>query len=61
MKIYDVTNNLSSTAKKIHPWKYDHAKIGFNYRMPALNASLGLSQMNKLNKILKYKRKMFLF
>lgn len=61
MHIYNAAKHLSSTAKKIHPWKYEHDKIGFNYRMPALNASLGLSQIDKINKILRFKRKLFLF
>lgn len=61
LHIYNAAKHLSSTAKKIHPWKYEHDKIGFNYRMPALNASLGLSQIDKINKILRFKRKLFLF
>ena len=33
--------------------------MGFNYRMPSLNASLGISQLNKLGKILNVKLKIF--
>ena len=29
-------------------WNYDYNDIGYNYRMPGLNASLGISQMKKL-------------
>ena len=46
----------SKIKKSIVP---DHDSMGFNYRMPSLNASLGLSQLKKLNKILKAKLKVF--
>ncbi len=36
-----------------------HDSMGFNYRMPSLNASLGISQLNKLEKILNIKLKIF--
>jgi len=58
-KLFKIAKHISNTSKKNHPWNYLHDKIGFNYRMPALNASLGLSQINKINKILKYKRRLF--
>jgi perosamine synthetase len=37
----------------------DHDSMGFNYRMPSLNASLGLAQLKKINKILKAKLSVF--
>lgn len=37
-------------------WNYDYDDIGYNYRMPGLNASLGISQMKKINKILSLKK-----
>ena len=49
--------HITTTAKKIHKWEYLHNKIGYNYRMPNLNATLGLAQVSKLNKFLKIKRK----
>ena len=39
-------------------WNYDYNDIGYNYRMPGLNASLGISQMKKINKILSLKKKL---
>lgn len=35
-----------------------HSKLGFNYKMPGLNASLGLAQFKKINSFLKNKRKL---
>ena len=48
--------HLSTTAKKLHKFRYFHDEIGFNYRMPAINAALGISQLNKLEKLLKRKK-----
>lgn len=47
---------LSRTAKKAHAWEIGHTDIGYNYRMPNLNASLGCSQLNKLEQFLKNKQ-----
>lgn len=51
--------HLSTTAKLDHPWNYIHDEIGYNYRMSNLNATLGLAQIKKINKILINKRKLF--
>jgi len=53
--------HLISTAKIAHPYKYIHDQVGFNYRMSNLNAALGYSQIKKIGKILKKKRKLFYF
>lgn len=47
---------LSTQAKVPHPWEYYHDEIGYNYRMPNLNASLGLAQMEQLDTFLENKR-----
>lgn len=52
--------HLSTTAKINHPWEYIHDTIGYNFRMPNLNAALGLAQIENLNKFLISKRKLFL-
>jgi len=51
--------HLSTTAKKPHAFSYFHTDIGFNYRMPNLNAALGCAQLEKLPKFLSSKRKLF--
>jgi perosamine synthetase len=49
---------LSTQAKVPHPWEYIHDEIGYNYRMPNLNAALGLAQMEQLDTFLSYKRQL---
>lgn len=48
---------LSTTAKEDHQYYFIHNEIGFNYRMPNLNAALGVSQLKKINELLLKKRK----
>jgi len=52
--------HLSTTAKIEHSWEYIHDAVGYNFRMPNLNAALGSAQIENLNKFLKSKRKLFL-
>ena len=51
--------HLISTAKKKHPWEYDHDEVGYNYRMPNINAALGLAQIENIDKLLSLKRKLY--
>ena len=46
----------SKTAKIDHPYEYIHDNIGYNYRLPNLNAAIGISQLNRINLILKAKK-----
>jgi len=55
----DNIRHISSTAKIKHEWEYIHDKVGYNFRMPNLNAALGLAQIENLNKFLKFKRRLF--
>ncbi|MBA46104.1 MAG: aminotransferase DegT [Euryarchaeota archaeon] len=55
-KLAKRARHLSTTAKKPHKFNYFHDEIGFNYRMPAINAALGLSQIQKIDKLLKAKK-----
>ena len=49
--------HITTTAKVPHPYRYDHDEIGYNYRLPNLNAALGCAQMEKLDEILADKRR----
>ena len=49
--------HLAATARK-HP-EYYHDEIGYNYRMPNINAALGLAQIEKLEKFVEKKQKIF--
>lgn len=48
--------HLTTTAKLPHKWEYIHDEVGYNYRMPNINAALGVAQMEKFDIILKNKR-----
>jgi len=48
--------HLTTTAKVPHKWKFFHDEVGFNYRMPNINAALGLAQLETLPKFLECKR-----
>ncbi len=50
--------HLSTTAKKPHAWLYDHDEIGFNYRMPNLNAALGCAQLERIDQFVEEKRQL---
>jgi dTDP-4-amino-4,6-dideoxygalactose transaminase len=51
-----LAKHITTTAKKPHPWKFEHDMIGYNYRLPNINAALGCAQMEMLPEILKNKR-----
>jgi dTDP-4-amino-4,6-dideoxygalactose transaminase len=51
-----LAKHITTTAKKPHPWKFEHDMVGFNYRMPNVNAALGCAQMERLKDILENKR-----
>lgn len=48
--------SLVTQSKIPHKWETKFSEIGYNYRLPGLNAALGLSQIKKLKKILKAKK-----
>ena len=48
--------HITTTSKVKHKWAFEHDEVGYNYRLPNLNAALGLAQMELLPKILKSKR-----
>ena len=50
--------HLSTTAKVTHPWLYIHDEVGFNYRMPNINAALGCAQIENLEKFIIEKRQL---
>lgn len=58
-KFADAAKHLSNTAKLAHPWEFNHDQIGWNDRMPNINAALGVSQIECLEKLLKNKKILF--
>lgn len=62
-----VTNNetrakkakhITTTAKVPHPWEYFHDEVGYNYRLPNLNAALALGQLEQIEKFKKSKKEL---
>lgn len=51
--------HLTTTAKLPHAWRYDHDVIGYNYRMPNLNAALGCAQLEQIPQFIAAKRELF--
>lgn len=51
--------HLATTAKLPHAWEYRHDEIGYNYRLPNLNAALGCAQLEQLPAMLAAKRALF--
>jgi dTDP-4-amino-4,6-dideoxygalactose transaminase len=49
---------LTTTAKKPHTHEFYHDELGYNYRMPNLNAALACAQLEQLNKLLENKRQL---
>jgi perosamine synthetase len=49
--------HLSTTAKIPHQWEYNHDMVGYNYRMPNLNAAVLVAQLENLENFLTNKRK----
>lgn len=50
--------HLTTTAKIPHAYLFQHDQIGFNYRLPNINAALGCAQLEKINYFLQMKRKL---
>lgn len=48
--------HLTTTAKVAHPWDFYHDEVGYNYRMPNVNAALLCAQLEQLDTILENKR-----
>ena len=50
--------HITTTARVPHRWNFTHDMIGYNYRMPNINAALLLAQLENLDKFLEYKREL---
>lgn len=51
--------HLSTTARVPHAYEFDHDAVGYNYRMPNINAALGLAQMEQLPFLIAGQRSLF--
>ncbi|MBX3515294.1 MAG: LegC family aminotransferase [Xanthobacteraceae bacterium] len=48
--------HISTTAKLPHAWEFLHDEVGYNYRLPNLNAALGCAQMERIDEFVTAKR-----
>lgn len=51
--------HLSTTAKLPHRWAYIHDQVGYNYRMPNINAALGCAQLEQIDFFISEKKRLF--
>lgn len=51
--------HLTTTAKLSHAWEFRHDEIGYNYRLPNINAALGCAQLEQLPATLDAKKLLF--
>jgi perosamine synthetase len=58
IKIGEKGKYLTTTAKVPHPYEYVHDEMGYNFRMPNLNAALACAQLEQLEGFLQNKRKL---
>ncbi len=50
--------HLTTTAKRPHPYEYVHDEVGYNYRLPNLNAALGCAQIEQIEAFVASKREL---
>lgn len=50
--------HLSTTAKKTHAWEFYHDAVGYNYRLPNINAALGFAQLKRIDETIARKREL---
>jgi perosamine synthetase len=58
-KLAKKAKHLTTTAKIGHRWAYEHDEVGYNYRLPNLNAALGCAQLEQLPSFLENNRKLY--
>ncbi len=49
---------MTTTAKVPHPFEYVHDEVGYNYRLPNLNAALACAQLEQLERFIENKREL---
>jgi perosamine synthetase len=60
-KLSEQARHLTTTAKIPHKWAYMHDRVGYNYRLPNINAALGCAQLEQIPSLLKQKRSLAKF
>jgi perosamine synthetase len=55
-ELANYAKHVTTTAKVTHPWEFIHDHIGYNYRLPNINAALGCAQLEQIEKYIHMKR-----
>ena len=59
IKLGNIAKHVTTTAKKKHEWDYYHNMLGYNYRMPNVNAALALAQIENIDKLIESKSEVY--
>ncbi len=57
-EIASAAKHLTTTAKQPHQWAFLHDQIGYNYRLPNINAALGCAQLEQVDLFVAAKRRL---
>jgi perosamine synthetase len=57
--IAERARKLTTTAKRPHRWAFVHDEVAYNFRLPNINAALGLAQLERLNDVLAAKKRLW--
>lgn len=60
-EIARLAKHLTTTAKSPHAWEFSHDQVGYNYRLPNINAALACAQLEQLPGFLAKKRELSRF
>lgn len=53
-----LAKHLTTTAKQPHRWAFNHDMVGYNYRLPNINAALGCAQLEQVPRFIHQKRRL---
>ncbi|MEK4761873.1 LegC family aminotransferase [Viridibacillus sp. FSL E2-0187] len=60
-ELANYAKHITTTAKVPHLWEYNHDEIGYNYRLPNINAALGCAQLEQVPHFIEQKRELTAF
>jgi len=58
-ELAEKVRHLGTTARMPHPYRFIHDIVAYNYRMPSLNAALGVAQLTRLDPYIEAKHRLY--